>query len=59
MSSDSDASIKMDCLLTIGFGVGLGCFYRGFQTFRQYRVPMDTPETPIRSVPMSLVEIHS
>jgi len=49
----------MDCLLTIGFGVGLGCFYRGFQTFRQYRVPMDTPETPIRSVPMSLVEIHS
>ncbi len=37
---------------------GLGCFYQGFRTFREYRVLMDTPEIPIRSVAMGLVEIH-
>jgi len=58
MSSDSDASVKMDCLLIAGVGVGLGCFYQGFRTFREYRVLMDTPETPIRSLAMGLVEIH-
>jgi hypothetical protein len=54
----SDDSVKLDMLLIIGVGVGLGCFYRGFSTYREYRVLMDTPKTPIRSVAMGLVEIH-
>jgi hypothetical protein len=54
----SDASTKIDVWLTIGFGAGLYYFYQGFRTFREYRVLMDTPEIPIRSVAMGLVEIH-
>ena len=54
----SDASIKIDVWLTVGFGAGLYYFYKGFRTFREYRVLMDTPEIPIRSVAMGLVEIH-
>ena len=42
----------------MGFGAGLYYFYKGFRTFREYRVLMDTPEIPIRSVAMGLVEIH-
>lgn len=54
----SDASVKVDGLLLVGFGAGLFYFYKGFRIFREYRVLMDTPETPIRSVAMGLVEIH-
>jgi hypothetical protein len=54
----SDASIKIDVWLTVGFGAGLYYFYKGFRTYREYRVLMDTPEIPIRSVAMGLVEIH-
>lgn len=54
----SDASTKIDVWLTIGFGAGLYYFYKGFRVFREYRVLMDTPEIPIRSVAMGLVEIH-
>ncbi len=54
----SDASLKIDVLLIVGFGAGLHFFYKGFRTFREYRVLMDTPEIPIRSVAMGLVEIH-
>jgi len=54
----SDASTKIDAWLAIGFGAGLYYFYRGFRTYREYRVLMDTPEMPIRSVAMGLVEIH-
>jgi len=54
----SDASTKIDVWLTIGFGAGLYYFYQGFRTFREYRVLMDTPEVPIRSVAMGLVDIH-
>jgi hypothetical protein len=54
----SDASTKIDVWLTIGFGAGLYYFYQGFRTYREYRVLMDTPEIPIRSVAMGLVEIH-
>ena len=42
----------------MGFGAGLYYFYKGFRVFREYRVLMDTPEIPIRSVAMGLVEIH-
>ncbi len=33
-------------------------FTKAFAVFREYRVLMDTPEIPIRSVAMGLVEIH-
>ena len=54
----SDVSAKIDVWLTIGLGAGLYYFYQGFRTYREYRVLMDTPETPIRSVAMGLVEVH-
>ncbi len=47
MSSD-DTSLKIDFWLT--FGAGLCYFFKGFRIFREYRVLMDTPEIPIRSV---------
>lgn len=57
MSSPID-SLKLDLGLAIGFGAGLCYFFVGFRTYREYRVLMDTPEIPIRSVAMGLVEIH-
>jgi hypothetical protein len=54
----SNASFKIDGLLILGFGAGLYYFYKGFRTFREYRVLMDTPEIPIRSIAMGLVDIH-
>src|SRR5208337_782486 len=54
----SDASTKIDVWLAVGFGAGLYYFYKGFRTYREYRVLMDTPEIPIRSVAMGLVDIH-
>ena len=45
-------------MLALGFGAGLCCFYQGFRTYREYRILMDTPEIPIRSMAMGLVEIH-
>jgi hypothetical protein len=54
----SGASVKLDVWLTFGFGAGLYYFYQGFRTFREYRVLMDTPEVPIRSIAMGLVDIH-
>jgi hypothetical protein len=55
MSSDDD---KLFGYATLGFGFGLYCFVKGFREFRKYRVLADTPEVPIRSVAMGLVEIH-
>ena len=54
MSSHSDN----DMALVVGFGAGIYLFFKGFRIFRKYRVLADTPEIPIRSVPMGLVEIH-
>lgn len=54
----SDVSGKIDVWLVVGLGAGLYYFYKGFRVFREYRVLMDTPEVPIRSVAMGLVEIH-
>ena len=42
----------------LGFGAGIWIFFKGFREFRKYRVLADTPEIPIRSMPMGLVEIH-
>ncbi len=38
--------------------VGVYWFFKGFRVYREYRVLADTPETPIRSIPMGLVEMH-
>lgn len=42
----------------VGFGGGLYMFAKGFREFRKYRVVADTPEMPIRSIPMGLVHIR-
>jgi len=54
MSDDGNADIA----LLFGFGGGLYYFYHGFRVFREYRVLMDTPEIPIRSMAMGLVHVH-
>ena len=45
-------------LSVLGFGFGLYTFYKGFRTFREYRVIADTPVIPIRSIPMGLVQVR-
>lgn len=40
------------------FVAGAALYFWGFLTFRKYRVLADTPELPIGSVSMGLVEIH-
>jgi len=47
-----------DIYLLLGFGAGLYWFYKGFRVYREYRVLADTPEIPIGSMAMGLVEIH-
>jgi hypothetical protein len=42
----------------LGFGAGLYTFYKGFRQFRDYRLIADTPEIPIRSIPMGFVQVH-
>lgn len=42
----------------LGFGAGIYLFFKGFRELRKYRLVADTPEIPIRSMPMGLVEIH-
>lgn len=42
----------------LGFGAGIFMFFKGFRELRKYRLVADTPEIPIRSIPMGLVEIH-
>lgn len=43
---------------TVGFFFGLWTFFKGFKIYREYRVLEDTPEIPIRSIPMGLVHVH-
>lgn len=42
----------------LGFGAGIYTFIKGFREFREYRLVADTPEVPIRSVPMGLVHVR-
>jgi hypothetical protein len=42
----------------IGFGAGIYTFLKGFREYREYRLVADTPEIPIRSVPMGLVHVR-
>jgi hypothetical protein len=53
-SHNSDVEVAV----VVGFGAGLFWFIKGFRVYREYRVLADTPEIPIRSVAMGLVEIH-
>jgi hypothetical protein len=52
------ADERIETLLVLGIGFGLYLFFKGFRTFRKYRLIEDTPATPIRSVPMGLVRVH-
>jgi hypothetical protein len=45
-------------VLAIAFAVGALLFVLGFRTYREYRILTDTPEVPVRSIPMGLVHVH-
>lgn len=49
---------RLQIAAVIGFGAGLYLFFRGLWTFRKYRVIEDTPQTPIRSIAMGLVDVQ-
>ena len=42
-------------VLFIAFLIGALLFIFGFRTYREYRVLAETPETPVRSIPLGLV----
>jgi hypothetical protein len=48
----------LDTALIVGFGAGVYFFFKGFRVYRECRILEDTPEMPIRSIPMGLVHIH-
>src|SRR5208337_1205120 len=54
----SSHGADLEVAAVAGFGAGLFWFIKGFRIYREYRVLADTPEIPIRSVAMGLVEIH-
>ena len=49
---------RVEVYAVIGFCVGIYWFFKGFWVYRKYRLIEDTPETPIRSIAMGLVEVH-
>lgn len=49
---------NLELFLVVGIGAGLYSFFKGFRVYREYRIVEDTPEIPIRSIPMGLVHIH-
>jgi hypothetical protein len=49
---------KLDFWLAFGLAFGLYSFFKGLRVFREYRVIEDTPEMPIRSIPMGLVAVR-
>ncbi len=56
--SMSSNESNLEVAAVLGFCAGLYWFFKGFRVYREYRVLADTPEIPIRSIPMGLVEIH-
>jgi len=54
MSDDGN----FELYVALGFGFGIFSFFRGFKIYREYRILADTPEIPIRSIPMGLVQVH-
>jgi hypothetical protein len=55
LTSNDDGKLVLYSFL--GFGAGLYFFFKGFRQFRNYRLIADTPEIPIRSIPMGFVQI--
>jgi len=53
MSGNSDPTGA----LVLGMGVGAFLFFKGFRTFREYKVVADTPRMPIRSLAMGLAHV--
>ncbi len=51
-------SSDLEFYLALGFLAGIYLFFKGFRVYREYRVLADTPEEPIRSIPMGLVHVH-
>jgi hypothetical protein len=49
---------NLDIGLLVGSFGGVGSFFRGFRTYREYLRVQGTPGMPIRSVAMGLVRIH-
>jgi len=51
---------KSDPTFYLGLGAcaGVYLFIKGFRVFRELRVVEDTPEIPIRSIPMGFVRVH-
>lgn len=47
-----------DLVFFIAFLIGALLFFLGFRTYREYRVLAETPETPVRSIPMGLVRVR-
>ncbi len=54
----SSHGTDLEVAVVVGFGAGLFWFFKGFRVYREYRVLADTPEIPIRSMAMGLVEVH-
>jgi hypothetical protein len=54
----SSHSTDLEVAIVVGFAAGLLWFFKGFRVYREYRVLAGTPEIPILSVAMGLVEIH-
>jgi hypothetical protein len=50
--------IWLACFCLAGMFAGIGWFFKGLRGFANYRLLADTPEVPIRSMPMGLVHIH-
>ncbi|HEV2494835.1 MAG TPA: hypothetical protein VG204_17370 [Terriglobia bacterium] len=49
---------RIQIAAAVGFGAGIYWFFKGLWTFRKYRVIEDTPQTPIRSIAMGLVDVQ-
>lgn len=56
--SSALGDVRLKVAAAVGFGAGLYWFFRGLWTFRKYRVIEDTPQTPIRSIAMGLVDVE-
>ena len=54
----SSHGTNLDRGAAVGVVAGLRWFSKGFRVYREHLVLADTPEIPIRSVAMGLVEIH-
>lgn len=58
LAGSSSDNTKLYLILALFILVGLVVFIMGFKTYREYRILEDTPEAPVRSIPMGLVHIH-